>query len=69
MDENEHAHASEVEEEKKAGLPPKPAGPPHDHPAVFQWSHTLHSRERRPPNFGLNGDHAQYNEEKLTPLF
>lgn len=46
-----------------------PPAPVHVHPPSFEWSHVLHSNERRPRNFALNGEHAQHNEEKLTPIF
>jgi len=44
-------------------------GEKHVHPAQYEWSHTVHTPERRPSNFPLNGEHPAHNEEKLTPIF
>lgn len=52
-----------------AAAPKHPLGPSHVHPTSFEWTHESAVSERRPPNFALNGEHAQYNEEKLTALF
>jgi hypothetical protein len=45
-----------------------PIEPAHVHPSAFEWDHET-VPERRPANFALNGEHPQYNEEKLTAIF
>lgn len=80
-DKQEHGHAHGIGhtgsehrakpavDEAAAAVVAAPPAPVHVHPAAFEWPHTLHTKERRGPNFILNGEHAAYNEERLTPIF